>query len=116
MISWGPKLAAEISRLKSSKHIGRHRAAVLSIIAGFVAVGLFCVFLIGDYADRYVGTVSGVVSAVWRERGGYVMCQVMLDDGALVIEECGNLRQGHRVTADKYQRRLTRRYDYRISR
>ena len=94
------------------KQRSRRQLAAYYAIGGFALVGLALCFLALDYPDRYVGQVPGIVSNVWRERGGYVMCQMKLEDGGIVREECGDLKLGQKVVLEKYRRRFTSRVAY----
>jgi len=90
----------------------RQHRALLKALLGIVIVGTAAASF--RYLDVAAGpeTMGGTVTNTWRERGGYVYCQVRLSDGVAINDMCDSLPIGTQVLVDRYQKRLSRRYVY----
>ena len=91
----------------------RPQRALLSGLVGVVVIGLgLAAFFHFDQLSKAEGTLGGTVTNTWRERGGFVYCQVRLSDGVVINEQCDNLPVGAQVTVDRFRRQLSGRAVY----
>jgi hypothetical protein len=91
----------------------RTQRALLIAVGGVIAIGLAMTAF--AYLDQPVGqqtVLGGTVTNTWRERGGYVYCQVRLSDGIVINEQCDGLPVGTQVTVEKRHRQLSGRAVY----
>ena len=95
-----------------SKRVRQQRALLVAfgsvIVIGLAATGFHYL----DAQTEQLETVGGTVTNMWRERGGYVYCQVLLSDGLTVNEMCDGFPVGTQVLVERYRRRITGRIVY----
>ena len=91
----------------------RTRKALRFALVGTISIGFaIAMFLHFDAPTIVESTVGGTVTNTWRERGGFVYCQVLLSNGVVINEQCDRLPVGAQVTVERYRHALSRRITY----
>jgi hypothetical protein len=91
------------------------RTALLAALGGVIAIGLaVTAFEYYDQPSTSGETVAGTVTNTWRERGGFVYCQIRLADGVVLNDQCDNYPIGASVSVTKGRRALSGRVAYSV--
>jgi len=101
-----------VTAVAAQPKVQRTRKALLLALVGTVAVGLAAATFLHFDTPVSELTLGGTVTNTWRERGGFVYCQVRLSDGVVINEQCDSLPVGAQVTVDRYRHALSRRTTY----
>lgn len=91
----------------------RTRRTLLIALGGIIVIGLaMTAFVYFDQPGAQETILGGTVTNTWRERGGYVYCQVRLSDGTVINEQCDGFPVGAQVTVERLRRQLSGRAMY----
>lgn len=97
-----------------TEQLNRKRA-LLGGLVGIIAIGgAFSAFVYYDQPQEPRLRVVGTVTNTWRERGGFVYCQIRLADGVVLNEQCDSYPIGTTVAVSKARRAISGRAAYSV--